>query len=49
MYSEKGSNERSREEATYLLFNEYLEEIEAGTMYKTEWQLIFYVFLFPSQ
>ena len=35
MYSEKGSNERSREEATYLLFNEYLEEIEAGTMYKT--------------
>ena len=32
MYSEKGSNERCKEEATYLLFSEYLEEIEAGIM-----------------
>jgi len=31
-YSEKGSNERLKEEATYMHFVKYLEEIDEGTL-----------------
>ncbi len=33
MYSDIGSNDRVKEEATYLLFVNYLEDIEEGTKY----------------